>query len=215
MQSAKKTPLFSKNLQAGARQQLVFTCKSGASFKNVRSKSVIRQKRELRWSMIPFLDAMIKKKSCLYFYDSCYDYVIILKIGSGLVVIYKNMLFADSFWKNESESSNYYDTLDGIRHLQMKKIKDGRILNEMKKIEHLAHSHKIESDFMYFIDVSESQFSCEDIGNLVQQAFDRNLAFDSIKKNLLWPGFSNVSGVFLTDVFVQHIWGQTFDMSMV
>lgn len=165
--------------------------------------------------MIPFLSSMTKKKSCLYFYDSCYDYVIILKPGQGLAVVYKNMLFADTFWKNDMENTNYYNTLDGVRNLQMKKVKDGRILNEMKKIEQLACTHKIQSDQICFLDVSESHFSCDDIGNLIQQAFDRNLTVDILKKNVLWPGFANVSGSFLTDIFIQNVWGQNFDLSMV
>lgn len=165
--------------------------------------------------MIPFLSTMVKKKSSLHFQSADGNYIMIVKPRVGILVLYFEMLFSDSFWKDDTESENYYQTLNGLKNLQIKKLKDGRILNELKKIEEMALKHHIESEHVLFLDTCGSKFSIDDLSNLLHQALDKNISFEVFKKNQLWPGFSNVSGSLFTEVFVKHVWGHEIDLSMV
>jgi len=121
-------------------------------------------------------------------------------------------LFCDELWPIRLESQQY-TTVSGIRSLQRVKTEDFRVFSELKKIQSLAEKHKVPRENVLLVDCSSSNHSCEELGFLITEGFNREMKFQDIRSNSLWPGLKNTTGLHLTDCFIDEIWDEQRDLS--
>jgi hypothetical protein len=127
---------------------------------------------------------------------------------NGIVVCYKDCLFCDEMWPVRLESEEY-KTTHGKRMLQRIKTEDNRVYTELKKIQNMAEKHKVPRENILFVDCTDSNYTCEEISHLAIEGLNRNMKFNTIRSNSLWPGFKNSVGLEFTDCFIDEIWEET------
>jgi len=49
----------------------------------------------------------------------------------------------------------------------------------------------------------------DEVASLAREALEREVAFERIRSNELWPSVTNQVGLTLTDVLIDEAWGKT------
>lgn len=158
--------------------------------------------------MIPFLSTMIKHKRTITHSDRDGCYQIVLKPHEGLVAVFGLTLFSDQSW-DDGVSEDFKRSSEGMIQAQRRKARDPLVFGELKKIQDIAQKNRVSPERVLLVDCSESSLTPDEVGSLVRDAFDRGVAFDSVRGNVLWPKLNNRVGLVLTDVLIDEVWGKT------
>lgn len=159
--------------------------------------------------MIPFLCDMTSKNRVNTHSDADGCYVVTIKRKVGLVAAFGVTLLSDQFWNDPTMSDDFRQSSEGVRLLQRRKARDPTVFRELRKLQELANKHSVPSERVLLVDCSQGPMTPDEVASLAREALEREVAFERIRSNALWPSVTNRVGLTLTDVLIDEAWGKT------